>query len=457
MIRITLYLALLLFAVAGLAWMADHPGAVTIEFQGLQLYTSFAALSLAIAIMMMLASLIVYLWIWLRTDAPLFGRNRVYKRQRQGFEYLNQSMLALAAGDTSRARRLITNAQTLLPPQPMVQLIAAEAATRDGDHAQATEHYRALEQDDKARFLGLRGLIGEARRTGRTSEALRLAREALGENKKSQWAIETIFQLEIAAGDWQAANLTLKTSQKLGLFDDQTTKAHRAALLYAQSIEEQMTGDGQASMKSLTQALKDRPGFVSAAARLASAEHLAGKTAKAEKLLMTAYGHNPHPEIIASLLRLNPNVTDKAWRDKLKKLLSSNMDHPVSLFALAEAELACDHTKECRRLLESLLQSSPTRATWRLMAYLQDAEGGDSQQARDKSNSAPTDPSWECDSCGQNLTAWLAVCPSCDGFDCISWGDHTESHVRASRASAKSNIPITLLEENSAPTPPAEG
>ena len=457
MVRITLYLALILLTIAGVAWMADHPGDVTIQFQGIELYTSFAALSLAIALLMLFASLMLYLWIWLRTDAPLFGRNRIYKRQRQGFDYLNQSMLALAAGDTSRARRLVSNAKTLLPPQPMVQLIAAEAATRDGDHTAAAEHYRELEQDDKARFLGLRGLIGEARRIGRSAEALRLARQALGENKKSQWATETIFQLEIASGDWNAATLTLKSAAKLGLFDDKTTKSHRAALLYAQSIEEQMAGDIDSAKKSLTQALKDRPGFTSAADRLARAEYVAGKTSQAEKLLTAAYTNSPHPELIASLLHLNPTVSDNAWRDKLKKLTATQQDHNVSLLALAEAELACGHTKECHRLLESLLQTAPTRAAWRLMAHLIDAEGGDSQQARDKSNSAPADPSWECDSCGQNLTAWLAICPSCDGFDCISWGDHTESHVRASRASTQSHIPITLLEENVAPPPPAEG
>lgn len=456
MIRISLYLALVLLAIAGLAWMADHPGAVTIQFQGLQLYTSFAALTMAISLMLLFTSLLVYLWIWLRTDAPIFGRNRIYKQQRQGFEYLNQSMLSLAAGDISRARRLIKNAETLLPPQPMLQLIAAEAATRDGDHGQAAEHYRALEQDDKARFLGLRGLIGEARRTGRTSEALRLAREALGENKKNQWALETIFQLEIAASDWQAAALTLKNAQKLGLFDEQTTKSHRAALLYAQSIEEQMAGNEEMAKKSLTMALKDRPGFASAADRLARIEHVAGKTARAEKVLMAAYSHSPHPELIASLLRLNPTISDNAWRDKLKKLLAAQKDHPVSLLVMAEAELACDHNKECRRLLEALLQSAPTRAAWRLMAHLVDAEDGDSQQARDKSNSAPVDPSWECDSCGQNLVAWLAICPSCDGFDCISWDDHTESHVRASRASVKSDIPITLLNESTSASPSAD-
>ena len=457
MIRITLYIALLLFAIAGFAWMADHPGAVSIAFEGLQLDTSFAALAVGIALLMLAASLMLYLWIWLRTDAPIFGKNRIYRRQRQGFDYLNQSMLALAAGDTSRARRLIGNAETLLPPQPMVQLIAAEAATRDGDHTSAANHYRALEQDDKARFLGLRGLIGEARRTGRAAEALRLAREALKENKKSQWALETIFQLEIAAGDWPAANATLKNSQKIGLFDESTTKSHRAALLYAQAIEEQLAGDEEKAKKSLTQALKDRSGFVAAVDRLARIEHMAGKKARAEKLLATAFGHNPHPEIIASLLALNPTLSDNEWREKLTKLVASQKDHSVSLYAMAEAELAADHIKESRHLLEALLQSAPSRAAWRLMAHLVDAEDGDSQHARDKSNKAPLDPSWECDSCGQNLVSWQAVCPSCHGFNCISWGNHTTSNVRASRPAPETDIPITLLEEGPIPPAPAEG
>lgn len=457
MIRVTLYISLLLIAIAGFAWMADHPGAVTIAFEGLELNTSFAALIFAIALMMLFASLMLYGWIWLKTDAPIFGKNRIYKRQRQGFDYLNQSMLALAAGDTSRARRLINNAAVLLPPQPMVQLIAAEAATRDGDHTAATKHFRALEQDDKARFLGLRGLIGEAKRSGRAAEALRLAKDALKENKKSSWAIDTIFQLEIAAGDWSAANITLTNARKLNLFDAETTKNHRSALVYAQAIEQALAGDENAARKSYALSLKDRPGFVAAADRLARLEHNAGKKTKAAKILATAYGHNPHRALITTLLNLNAAVTDQQWLTKVTKLVSGQSDHATSLLALAEAELACDNLKASHKHLDVLVKESPSRAAWSLMAHLIDAEDGDSQHARDKSHSAPMDPSWECDSCGQNLTAWLVICPSCGGFDCISWGDHTITEKRSYKSAPPSEIPLTLLEENINPPAPAEG
>lgn len=457
MIRITVYIALLLFAIYGIATLVDHPGAVTIAFERFELNTSFAALAFATALLMLIASLILYVWIWLKTDAPIIGKNRIYKQQRQGFDYMNQSMLALAAGDISRARRLIGNAETLLPPQPMVQLIAAEAATRDGDHAAAHKQYRALEKDDNARFLGLRGLIGEARRNGRAAEALKLAKDALTENKKSTWALDTIFQLEIAAGDWAAAQATLKNARKMHLYDDETAKRHGAALFYAESLEQSLAGNMLACRKSLTHALKDRPDFIAAADQLARLEYGDNKKGKAEKILNTAYGHNPHPELIATLLNLNPTVSDMEWREKLNKLVKGQSEHATSLVALAQAELACDYHKESRKLLEAALETNPTQAAWALMAHLIDAEGGDSQHAHDKSNSAAVDPSWECDSCGQNLTRWFTICPSCDGFDCISWGDHTLTEHRASRAPTQTVVPLTLLEENITPPSPAEG
>ena len=167
MIRLFLWVSAILLVAFAAARLADNPGAVTIDFAGLRVYTSFASMVLAAAVVAATTASIVWLVGWIRRDMPVLGKNAEIKRQGRGLKMLNQSLVALSAGDHKLARKLVEQAEVLLPPQPMVHLIAAEAATRAGDHKAAQARYHALEKTEDGRFLVLRGLVQEARRLGR--------------------------------------------------------------------------------------------------------------------------------------------------------------------------------------------------------------------------------------------------------------------------------------------------
>ena len=107
MIRLVLWFSLVLVVAAVAAWLADNPGAVSIEFQSYAIDTSFAALALMIALAGLVAGGGVWLYGWLRRDMPIFGSNQVIKRQSRGFKLLNQSLVALSSGDAGRAKALI--------------------------------------------------------------------------------------------------------------------------------------------------------------------------------------------------------------------------------------------------------------------------------------------------------------------------------------------------------------
>lgn len=251
MIRLVVWFSMVLVAAALAAWLADNPGAVSIEFQSYAVDTSFAALALLIAIAGLIAGGSVWLYGWLRRDMPVFGSNQIIKRQSRGFKLLNQSLVALSSGDAGRARALIEQAEVLLPPQPMVHLIAAEAATRAGDHTAASKRYAALEDTDDGRLLGLRGLLVEARRTGHESEALRLARVAFEENRKSPWVLKTLFALEVAAGNWHEAEAALEKVAREKLLETNMIARHKGALAYAEATELKLKGEKTAARKAL--------------------------------------------------------------------------------------------------------------------------------------------------------------------------------------------------------------
>ena len=66
----------------------------------------------------------------------------------------------------------------------------------------------------------------------------------------------------------------------------------------------------------------------------------------------------------------------------------------------------------------------PTLRLCLLMARLEEAEYGDSARARDwreKALAAAPDPLYVCGDCGGESLEWDALCPSCGGFDTLSW------------------------------------
>jgi HemY protein len=422
------------FGAAWLAvWLADHPGVVTIDFQGLRFYSSFAELALIGFILSVLAGGLVWLTGWLRRDMPFFGSNQVIKRQARGLKMLNQSLVALSAGDHKLAGRLAGQAEALLPPQPMVHLIAAEAAQRGGDHPAAAKRFAALEEMEEGRLLGLRGLLAEAKRTGRESEALRLARVAFEENRKSPWVLKTLFSLEVAAGNWVEADAALKKVMQEGLLEKDTGTQHQGALAYAEAMESSLRGDKPAARKGLKKALSLRSGFVPATVALARLEFSDGNKKRAEKLVMGAWSSDPHPGLAKLYKEFDISEAKSDWLKRAKLLVDKKPDHPASLLLLTDALMDAGEYDAAKPVLEKLVKESPTRDAWQFRLALAHVLKEDPDPIEAALAHADDGALWQCGDCGHKPNGWSPLCSHCDGFDTIMWHQKAElvdSHQR---------------------------
>ncbi|MCJ9430603.1 heme biosynthesis protein HemY [Kordiimonas marina] len=422
MIRLVLLFAAILAAAAGAAWLADHPGNVTIDFEAYRIDTSFAALTLFAAGVAALSGLFVWLAGWIRRDMPVFGTNQVIKRQSRGFKILNQSLVALSAGDHKLAQRLVGQAEVLLPPQPMIHLIAAEAATRSGNHAEAAKRYKALEATEDGRLIGLRGLVHEARRTGRENEALQLTRTAFKENRKSPWVLKTLFSLEVSAGNWQAAAEALGKVAKEGLIDAETVSRHKGALAYAEAAEANLKGDHAAARKGYKKALSARAGFTPAVIALAKLEQADGSARKAEKIILNAWEDAPHPGLARVYKSLDAAESMEDWLKRARTLAAKRPAHPESMLLLADAMMDAHAYDDAAPILERLTRESPSREAWQFRLALAHVKGENPDPVEAALAHAPDGAVWRCTDCGHTPAGWAPLCPSCHGFDTIEWG-----------------------------------
>lgn len=409
------------------ATIADYPGAVDITWQGWEIDTSVGALIAA------LAALALVLWLLFSLIAAAvrlparFRRNRRARRRRLGDLALTRGMIALAAGDIGAARRQAERAERLLGPVPLALMLAAEAAQLDGDEDTARQRYTALLDAREGAFLGLRGLIGQALRTGDGEDALRLAERARDLHPNATWAVETLLLLQTRAGRWEDARATLAAGVKRRLLPAERADRQRGAILYQLSLAAEHDGDQRRALRYAESAQALRPDIAAPAVRRARLLIAEDRLRAARRVIAEAWRKTPHPELARAWGELGGATPELRLVSWYEKLAANNPDAPESAIALAEAALAARLWGEARRHLARampLAPDVPSRRVCLLMARIEESEHpgeGRGQEWFDRALSAPTEPSYVCVRCGGENDGWRALCGHCQSFDTLAW------------------------------------
>jgi len=423
-------LALVVIAavVAAAGFLAGHPGHVEIVWQGWQVDTSAAALAAffvaAVVLVWGIAAAIGGLW---RMPRHLRGR-RAARRRRAGDAAVTRGLVALAAGDAVRAQREAARAAALLDDAPVPLLLAAEAAQQQGDGGTARQSFAKLLENPETELLGLRGLLGEAVRSGDAAIARRFAERARQLQPASPWLAEKALALQARAGDWPAARATIADAARRGALPAERARHARGVVLYKLSREAETGGDTRratalaARAQSLLPDLAE-PAVYHARLLLALKRHRAARRA-----IEHAWRTAPHPDLARAYLDAHPAIEPLAQAAALQRLGTQNPDALESHLAIAEAALNARLWGEARRHLRLATATAPpagpSRRLCLMMARLEDSEPGDPKAARqwlERAAAAPPDPSYVCSRCGAPSAAWQPVCSVCGSFDSFTW------------------------------------
>ncbi|MGE3783590.1 MAG: heme biosynthesis HemY N-terminal domain-containing protein, partial [Alphaproteobacteria bacterium] len=374
-----------------------------------------------------LVSLLALLVTGLRRAPAALRRWRRHSRRRAGDAELTRGLVALAAADAGDARRHAERARTLLGDAPMVLLLAAEAASREGDTGAARRAYAALLDRRDTEFLGLRGLIGQALRAGDDTAALPLAQRAAVLRPDAPWLADNLLRLQARAGDWQAARDTLTAAARRRALPADTERHGRGVVLYELSRAAERAGNLGRASGLAAQAQQLAPDLAPVAANNARLLLARGRRRAAARAIERAWKTAPHPELASLYLEARRATEPLAGAASLQLLAARNPDAAESHLALGEAALAARLWGEARRHLTLAAEAAPARRSRRLcllMARLEESEAGEPQAARewlDRAIGAPPDPCYVCARCGAAAPGWQSLCPACGGFDTLAW------------------------------------
>ncbi len=435
--KVVLFIAVVAALTFGAGLLVDTGGGLRIAFGGWEftlgpLQSLIAALLLvaAVWVLMMLVGLLVAFLRFLTGDETAISRYFDRSRERRGFNALAEALTALASGEGRVAYARAIKAERLLGRPELTTLVAAQAAAAYGDTEKAKEAYKKLLENDRSRFVGIRGLMRLKLDEGDTETALKLARKAFELNPRHEETQDLLLRLQTAAGDWAGARATLGAKLKAGALPRDVFRRRDAVLALQEArgvLDESAPIEAR---EAAIMANKLSPDLIPAAAMAARGLAAKGDMKGAVRVLKKAWEARPHPDLAAAFADLVPDETPAERLKRFKALTAIRPDDDETRMLEAELLIAAEDFPGARRALGDVPTRHPTTRSLTLMAAIERGAGADEAVVRGwlaRAVAAPRGPQWICEACNTAHPSWQPVCSNCGGFDTLAWVERAET------------------------------
>jgi HemY protein len=452
MIRLASWIVGSLVITALAAWLISLDGTLTLEAAG---YRMQPRLGVAIVLFLLVAIVVIGVWAVVRRviSAPraMARRNRE-RRKEQGVEALSDAIIALQAGDPTRARLLAREAQARLPANMAARLLEARADLAVGDMAAAREHYRALIADESTALAALAGLYEQARVQTRPEAALTFARKALALAPQAGWAAKAVFEDLVRRGQWAEA-VAMVNVEAANSREERAHKRRRQAVIETARAREAETSAPLPALDHALTALKLLPDFVPAALIAARIHINRGETRKAMSLLRRIWRATGHPDVALLYAHAQPGASAVDRLKRMGELVEMPPPHRAAAIVMARTAIDAYDWSKAREALAPFTGKDATQAIASLMAEIEEGQSGDQGKARDwlaRAVRAPRDPAWTAD--GLTTDEWEPISPITGRLDAFEWKVPVVASLRP--ASAEPALP--MVQETLAVLPLAQ-
>jgi len=424
MIRLLIWLALLAAIGAASAWIADHPGHVTMHWSGYRIDTSVAFLVAVFAI-----GILVFAYLYLTARALVllpsnYSRRRQLGCYQQGLTELTFSVAALAAADIKEAEAHSRKAEKLLGKTPLSLLLSAQIARLQGDDAKTHALLEQMLQHKETEYLAARSLADAATKKQLFAKALPLAERARKVNPYDRQPALQLIALHVRLKQWQQALQAALAAHRSGALS-RRDKHHflgMVALLQGQTLLEHSQLD--AAYACAKSAVSYLPDFAPALQLMARCLIAQGKNERAIKHLQRSWKRAAHPDLAATLrlaMAREPEARQLKIAESLVSLLPAHLESQLSL---AETAIKQKNWGKARLALRAALAIAESPRACKLMAYVEQGEHNDTAAAGrwlEKSAQALPDAAWTCHDCTHRSDTWHSHCPACGAFDTQEW------------------------------------
>ncbi|MDB6176868.1 heme biosynthesis protein HemY [Paracoccus sp. Z330] len=431
LLKILFFFAVVLALALGAMELSEVGETLRIEYGGTEIALTPVKAIIALLLLMVaawavfkLVGLLLAFLRFLAGDETAINRYFARSRERKGYDALGEGMLAVASGEGKLAQDKAAKAGKYLDRPHITNVLSAQAAEIAGDRGKAEVAYRNLLEDERTRFVGVRGLMRQKLEAGDTGTALLLAQKAYALKPRHKEIQNTLLDLEMREGDWKGARKLMKEQRRQGELPKDVHLRRDAVLALQEASEVLAEGNSISAREAAISANKASPDLIPASV-LAARSYIAKKdTRNASRVLEKTWSVRPHPDVAAAYAEIVPDETPAARLNRFDRLIRKNPDSEESRLLKAELLLAAEDFPAARRALGDLAQKHPTVRTLSIMAAVERGEGADEAVVRGwlaRALTASRGPQWVCDTCHNVMAEWAPVCDSCAGFDTLTW------------------------------------
>ncbi|WP_378942034.1 heme biosynthesis protein HemY [Paracoccus sp. R86501] len=442
LLKILFFFAVVLALALGAVHLSETAQMLRIQYGGTEIALTPVKAVVALIVLMVLAWIVFKLLglllaslRFLAGDETAVNRYFARSRQRKGYDAFSEGMLAVASGEGKLAQDKAAKAAKYLDQPHMTNLLAAQAAETAGNSRRAEAVYKQLLEDDRTRFVGIRGLMRQKLAEGDTAKALMLAQKAYALKPRHKETQDTLLELQTREHDWKGARATLKDKRNQGDLPKNVALRRDAVLALQQASDVLAEGNSISAREAAISAAKASPDLIPAAV-LAARSYTAQKDFRsASRILEKTWSVRPHPDLAKAYAEIVPDESASARLRRFDALMRKNADHEETRLLKAELLLAAEDFPGARRALGDLAEKHPTVRTLSIMAAVERGEGADDSVVRGwltRALTASRGPQWVCDTCHNVMHDWAPVCDSCSGFDTLTWREPEGSRSTAS-------------------------
>ncbi|MBB5073669.1 HemY protein [Bartonella callosciuri] len=424
MIRVFIYSFVVCVLGLAFGWVANHNGIFILTF----LHFRFSASLLTVLSVVILFFGILALLGWLLSvffSIPSVLSNYFYKRhKKRGYEALSQGILAAFAGDGVLAQQMKVRVDKYLAgrDESLVKLLQAQTLSLQNNSASAIRLYEEMRKETSTKLAGLYGLFREAIKSKAYEAAQQYAEEALALSPALLWAYQAVLDQLSSSGRWDKALAVFERAQKALPRSTRSTveRQHTQALLLSgQALHLFETHPAQARA-AILKAHKLVPDFMPITVIAADILYKLNESRKADKMIITAWQKEPHPDLSALYLGREEGAVGRL--KKAKTLSSYNKDTFESVFLIAKAALDAGEIGLAREQARKALQYHQRESVYLLLADIEEVQGNNQAAVRQWLSlalRAERDPVWMCD--GVIFPCWSAVSPISGRLGCFEW------------------------------------
>ncbi|MBL1419619.1 MAG: hypothetical protein COC24_003830 [Alphaproteobacteria bacterium] len=445
MIRLIGYFIAFVVFVTSVVWLNNNPGFV--EFDWFDYHIKIS-MGLFIAAIVILVVLCVITWRLVRgiMGAPdAFGVFFSSRKRKKGYEALSKGIIAVGSGDLRGAQKFARLATDKLDNEPLTLLLRAQTAQLEGNRDQTHKAFEKMIEQDATKMLGLRGLFMEAQRNEDGAAAKLIALDAVAHDGQSKWALNGLFDMQTAEGDWGGALNSLLMIGRLEGANIGENKRKRAVLLTAEAMNIE-NSNAERALELALEARTYAPELVAATVLAAKLLLAKGSLRKAHKLLEKCWRLAPHPELGALFVvqkdAEKPNMRLKRVQTFALKAGIGHADmaaRGIVEAAVMVARVAIEQGDwaAARKALENIVADDPSARICTLMAKIEQGELGNRGLVAEwlaRAQRAPNDAVWLAD--GHIADVWAPVSPVTGELDAYEWKvpDYNLAQVEADMA-----------------------